>query len=93
MAKNEGFINLTDAIYNSLLLVRMTKPSRYDRDLLNTIMTRDEATLVGEYDKVNRESKINFICKCGTENIKSFRRSEVCGMLCKSCTEKKKTQS
>lgn len=66
----------------------MTKPIRYDKDLLNMILTRDEATLVGEYDKVNRESKINFICKCGTENTKTFRRSEGCGMLCKSCTEK-----
>jgi hypothetical protein len=63
---------------------------RYDKDLLNTILIRDGAMLVGDYNKINRDSKINFICKCGREGCKTFRRSEGCGMLCKSCTEKKR---
>jgi hypothetical protein len=46
---------------------------RYDKELLEKVLERDGATLVGEYEKLNRDSKINFLCKCGKENKKNLR--------------------
>jgi glutathione peroxidase-family protein len=64
------------------------KPKRtlYNRDLLDEILLRDGATLIGEYEKLNRETVIQFKCKCGVECSKTFRRSyENMGCYCKKC--------
>jgi hypothetical protein len=45
---------------------------KYNKSLLYEILKRDEATLVGEYHKINSKTRINFICKCGKENNKEF---------------------
>ena len=64
----------------------MTKTIRYDKDLLNTILTRDEATLVGDCEKINRDVKPPFTCRCGKEeNARSFRDILKKGAYCREC--------
>ena len=58
----------------------------YNRELLDIVMKRDNATLKGEYDKLSWESKIAFICRCGNEHIKIFSTIVDCGgATCKDC--------
>lgn len=67
---------------------------RFDRGLLDSILQRDEATLVGEYEKINRDTKINYICKCGNEYTKMMRYIfEESGALCKDCSMKHMIQT
>jgi hypothetical protein len=77
-------------------VARMTdaekKPKvRYDRALLDEVLKRDGATLVGEYEKLNRDSKIKFICGCAVEisKPKVFRSLyEHGGAFCETCLTK-----
>jgi hypothetical protein len=62
---------------------------RYDSQLLNDIIVRDKAKLLGEYPKLNQTIKITFNCSCGEEYTKVFRQiHEVSGAFCKECTYK-----
>ena len=76
-------------------VARMTdaekKPKvRYDRALLDEVLKRDGATLVGEYEKLNRDSKIKFICGCGEEGDKKiYYIYSISGMYCNKCTIKR----
>lgn len=66
----------------------MTTRTTYDRALLDQIIARDGATLVGTYEKLNRESIITFKCKCGNQHNKTFRMLvESSGANCLKCTE------
>ena len=62
--------------------------TKYDINLLNTIMIRDESNIVGEYTLLNVCSLIKFICKCGKEGSKKFRSLyNKGGAFCKECTK------
>ena len=64
------------------------KQKRYDDELLTTIIHRDTAILVGEYEKLNVGSIINFICNCGKPGTKKFRSlSNKGGAFCKECAK------
>ncbi len=68
------------------------KPQRtvYDKKLLDEILARDGATLVGDYEKLNSEITIYFKCKCGNSNNKIFRSFvKWGGVFCKQCTQLK----
>ena len=60
---------------------------RYNRELLDSCIERDSASLVGEYEKLNRDSNIKFICSCGKEGEKGFgsvyRKG---GLYCNECS-------
>ena len=61
---------------------------KYNKELLDACLERDGATLVGEYEKLNRDSVIKFLCKCGEEGDKNFRLIyENSGMFCKKCSK------
>ena len=64
----------------------MTEKVIYNITLLNSVIIRDNATLLNTYDKMNRETSINFKCSCGIEHKKTFRLLESCGAFCKKCT-------
>ena len=48
---------------------------KYNSDLLTSILQRDGAQATGEVDEkeLNRDSRISFTCRCGTESAKNFR--------------------
>jgi hypothetical protein len=59
----------------------------YTQERLNECMSRDGAKLVGEYTSLNRNSRITFICKCGNQHNKEFRKIyEKTNALCRKCT-------
>jgi hypothetical protein len=59
---------------------------KFNKELLDKCIIRDNATLIGEYEKINRESDINYKCKCGIESIKNFRMLfENSGAFCDDC--------
>jgi hypothetical protein len=61
---------------------------KYDIDLLNIIIKRDESKLIGEYDSLNVYSVINFQCKCGKEGSKKFRSlHNKGGAFCEACAK------
>jgi len=61
---------------------------RYDDELLSIIIHRDTAILLGEYNKLNAYSLINFTCKCGINAIKKFRYlCDKGGAFCKECAK------
>lgn len=66
----------------------MVKPKRvFDKNLLDEVLKRDNANLVGEYsEKLKRGTKITFICKCGKQDIKSFTLLVDISCSCRQCT-------
>lgn len=59
----------------------------FNKELLNETLKRDVATLIGDYEKLNRNTVIKFKCNCNKEFQKVFRQSvEVSGFYCKECT-------
>jgi len=66
------------------------KPIRkYDKTLLDEVMKRDSATLIGEYNKLNKNITISFICHCSNNNnTKTFKNIiDHGGAYCKKCTQ------
>ena len=62
---------------------------KYDKASLDECIKRDGATLIGEYDKLTRETLIKFQCRCGeVHNKKMNQLCEVSGAFCKKCTIK-----
>ena len=62
--------------------------TRYDIDLLNKIIIRDDAKLIGSYETLNVYSVINFLCKCSKEGSKKFRSLyNKGGAFCKECAK------
>jgi len=59
---------------------------KYNRELLDECLIRDCSTLIGEYKKLNRDTKIKYNCKCGNEEEKTFKLIyESGGAYCKDC--------
>ena len=59
---------------------------RFTKELLDEILQRDGATLIGKYKKITRDIPINYKCKCGVEYAKMMRYIvEEAGALCKDC--------
>ena len=64
--------------------------SRYTKGLLDTLLLRDNAKLVGEYPKFTAYTPITYICKCGAEYSKLYRFIvDNTGLFCKDCTKHK----
>ena len=72
----------------------MEKPRiNYTKSLLNETIKRDRAILIGEYNDIISYTEINFICKCGKENMKIFRNAYLKSkFLCKECSEKERRE-
>ena len=69
-------------------ITEVSKPRKYDIDLLNTIIERDESKLIGDYESLNVYSIINFQCKCGKEGSKKFRTLyNKSGASCEACAK------
>ena len=67
---------------------------RYDRALLEEVLERDGAKLVGDYEKLNMESRIKFICSCGEEGEKGLRcLYQKRGAYCNYCITNNKNNS
>jgi hypothetical protein len=67
----------------------MTIKRNFDIIFLNQILLRDKAILLREYDKLNRDSNIDFKCNCGKINSKTFKTlADYSGMFCKECTKR-----
>lgn len=68
---------------------------KYDRALLDKVLERDGATLVGNseaYEKLNSDLKINYKCLCGNITSKVFRSIyKLPGAICNDCYSKGKT--
>lgn len=63
---------------------------RFNRALLDELITRDGATLVGEYDTLTSQSRITYKCNCGEEYTRMFLTMEYNnGAYCRSCIKKK----
>lgn len=61
---------------------------KFTVELLHSTLERDGASTNLTYDTVSRESLIEYVCKCGVSNQKSFRRIvESGGAFCDSCKE------
>lgn len=61
---------------------------KYTIEYLKSLLDRDNATLIGEYDKLNSNSLIKYKCQCSKEHSKRFiilRRHKA---YCKDCTKK-----
>ena len=63
----------------------MSEKRNFDKPLLNACLLRDGATLVGEYETLNRDIQITFKCKCGCIYRKTFRSCNSYGCYCKIC--------
>lgn len=68
----------------------MSSKIYYTIQLLNDNIIRDNAKLIGSYDKLNRDTSITFICNCGIEYSKKFRYINEVGAKCNNCTDKDK---
>jgi len=66
---------------------------KFNKELLEEYLIRDNASLIGTYDKLTREVIINFKCCCGKEHSKEFKNLvERSGLYCKECTRKNKQE-
>jgi len=59
----------------------------FNFEALNEAIQRDNATLIGTYDKVNKRTTVQFKCKCGEDGHKSsLQIINRAGAFCKKCT-------
>jgi len=71
----------------------MGSRKRFNRQFLDECITRDGATLIGEYLSVTRNSDVSFVCKCGTPVYdKNFRQLDLTGAKCESCVAEQKNE-
>ena len=59
---------------------------RYTREILDELLTRDNAELLGEYSSIGSKSIISFKCNCGEQGEKLFQSAYNTGFFCKPCT-------
>jgi len=64
----------------------------FTKELLNELLEKNGATLIGEYKNINSKSKISFKCKCGNEGCKSFSVMPTYGIHCRKCVNKIMTE-
>ena len=73
----------------------LSNKMKYTSELLDSVMLRDNAVLIGNYDKLNRDAPIHFICHCGNEAHRNFRAIHDISAKCKQCiniTQQEKKQ-
>ena len=68
-------------------------PKEFTKQLLISIVSRDNATLLSKYDKGGRRTVLEFQCKCGNKDIKTFCSMEKSGAICKSCIRSKQVET
>ena len=71
----------------------MGKKPKYNTDTLKFVAERDHGNIIGNYDKISRNTKIIFKCNCGSE----FSKTIICiveygGLFCKECTRVHKNE-
>ncbi len=72
------------------IINKIKKPRSFTLDLLNDKLKTDSATLIGDYPKLSRKSKITFICNCGEQHTKNILVIlDKGGAFCKKCTTAK----
>jgi hypothetical protein len=60
---------------------------RYDMDLLQTVVERDNITIdIENIKNLSSLVRLDFICKCGNTANKTFRLMYEKGAMCRSCT-------
>lgn len=67
----------------------------YNKELMDELLKRDKAELIGDYSsvKINRDLLIKFKCNCGGTHEKKFRYiKEQAGFFCEPCTLKIATE-
>jgi hypothetical protein len=58
--------------------------TKYNKDVLDIALKKDNASIVGEYNILKRDTIIKFICNCGQNGSKNFRALvERSGAFCK----------
>jgi hypothetical protein len=73
----------------------LSNKMKYTSELLDSVMLRDNAVLIGNYDKLNRNAPIHFICHCGNEAYRNFRAIHDISAKYKQCiniTQQEKKQ-
>ena len=58
----------------------------YTLDSLNEFVKSDNAIIIDPLPKLNKDTRINFVCNCGKNGDKTFVRITFSGMFCKDCT-------
>ncbi len=48
------------------------QPIKYTQELLDNCVKKDEAILIGNYDKITRNIDISYTCKCGKADTRCF---------------------
>ncbi len=61
---------------------------RYNKELLDKCIKRDNSTLEREYQKLTKKTRIKFICSCKKEGEKRLDSIHNFGAFCKDCTNK-----
>jgi hypothetical protein len=63
------------------------KKQVYNKEILDEILKRDVATLVGEegYNKINARTTIKYTCKCGRDDKKTMPNVVLTGLKCRVC--------
>jgi len=65
----------------------MGKKPKYNTDTLKFVAERDNGNIIGNYDKITRNTKIMFKCNCGVEFSKIMRSIvKYSGLFCRECT-------
>jgi hypothetical protein len=61
--------------------------NRFNFELLKTIIKRDNCVIDSHiYEKItSRDTRVNFVCCCGQNDIKTFRKMFDTGAFCKQC--------
>jgi hypothetical protein len=65
---------------------------KYNQELLDLSLKRDEASLKTEQTNLTRESVISFICKCGVAKSKTLRLLYNVGAYCDDCRKIKTSE-
>lgn len=67
---------------------------KFNYSLINEYINRDNAKLIGNYDNLNRQSRIEFVCNCNNNTSKTFRMIvEGHGAFCNNCDKKYSTDN
>jgi hypothetical protein len=70
-----------------MVLKIMTTKIAYNLSLLESIINMSNAILIGTYERLNRDTNIQFKCKCDNDSIKTFRSISRIGAICSDCTK------
>jgi hypothetical protein len=58
---------------------------KFNNEYLEKIALRDSCVILGNYDDLNRGTRISFTCKCGEVSIKAFTSMADRGCFCIKC--------